>query len=183
MTESGIDHRMDGSDAGAGEHRNRTFDGQRHVDHYAIPFNHAERLQAIREAADQAIELVVGDDALAAVFAQPDEGSAVATVRVGVPVERVDRDVRLRAHEPLVVDTIPLENFCPGLGPLEVESIVSPEVFGVLEGTLALAREILLQAVRGYRLGRRVLFIDGQQVGDAVVIQVFHGAHGEDLRT
>ena len=125
------------------QHGNCTLDRQRHVDDDAIALAHVQRLETVCEAAYLAMKLAVGDDALAAVFAQPDEGSAVATVRVGVPVERVDRDVRLRAHEPLVVDTIPLENFCPGLGPLEVESIVSPEVFGVLEGTLALAREIL----------------------------------------
>src|SRR5690242_5447127 len=102
------------------------------------------------------MKLAVGDDALAAVFAKPDEGSTIATIGVGVAVKGVHRDVRFRAHKPLMMDAIPLENLGPGLCPLEMQRVVSPELFGIVEGTLALASEVLLQAVLRNALGRRV---------------------------
>ena len=100
---------------------------QRHVDDNAVALLHAQRLQAIGEAADIAIQLAIGDDALGAVFAQPDEGGAVGVLRVGVAIERVNGDVGARAGKPLVMDPVPLENLVPWLGPDELLGSFGPE--------------------------------------------------------
>ena len=115
VSESGIDDGMNRADAGAGQHGHGAFDGERHVDDDAVTLDDAQRLQAVGEAADHAVELAVGDDALGAVFAEPDEGGAIAALGVGVAVERVDGDVGLRAGEPFVMDAIPLEHLAPRL--------------------------------------------------------------------
>jgi hypothetical protein len=61
------------------------------------------------------VELAVGDDALGAIFAEPDVGGAVAAIGVCVAVECIDGDVCLGTEEPLVVDTVPDEDSSPGL--------------------------------------------------------------------
>ena len=78
VSEAGIDDGVDRADASAGQHGDHAFERQRHVDDNAIALLHAKRLQAVRKAADIAIELAVGDDALAAIFGQPDESNLVA---------------------------------------------------------------------------------------------------------
>src|SRR5579864_6749171 len=103
------------ADAGAGQHGDSAFDGEGHVDNDAITFHDSQRFQSIREAADHAVELAVGNNAFSAVFAEPDEGSAIAARRVGMTIEGVDGDVGLRTGEPFMADTIPLENLAPGL--------------------------------------------------------------------
>src|ERR1039458_9183408 len=115
VSESGVNDGMNCSNARARQHGHGTLDGKRHVDDDAIAFYYPQRLEAVGEAADHAIELAVGDDALGAVFAEPDESGAVAALGVGVTIERVDGDVGLRAGEPLVMDAIPFENLFPRL--------------------------------------------------------------------
>ncbi len=78
VAESGIDDGMDGADAGAGQHGYGAFDGQRHVDDDAVSLDHSQGSQSVGEAADHAVKLAVGDDALGAVFCQPDERGAIA---------------------------------------------------------------------------------------------------------
>jgi len=115
VSESGVTDGGDGADAGAGQHRDCAFNGERHVDDDAVALDYAQRLQAVGEAADLAVELAVGDDALGAVLAEPDEGGAIGALGVGVAIERVDGDVGLRAGKPFVMDAVPLENSAPRL--------------------------------------------------------------------
>ena len=127
VSQAGVDDGMNCADAGAGQHGHCAFDGERHVDDDAVALDHSQGLQAIGEAADLAVELAVGDDALGAVLAQPDEGGAIAAVGVGVTVERIDGDVGLRAGEPLMMDAVPVENLGPRLRPLEAAGVVAPK--------------------------------------------------------
>ena len=54
-------HRMDGADAGAGEHGNRRLGNHRHVDGDAVAFLDAAGLQYIGKAADFGVQLLVGE--------------------------------------------------------------------------------------------------------------------------
>lgn len=79
------------------------------------PFSTPRELQSVRESAILSMQRTVREDAFAAVVAESDECRMVAQFRTGVPVERVDRDVRLPAYEPVVMNAIPFENLAPRL--------------------------------------------------------------------
>ena len=87
MAEPGIDNGMDRAHAGAGQHGNHTFNGKGHVDDNPVSLADAERAQTVREAADHAVKLAVGDHALGAVFSEPDVGNAIEAVALGMAVE------------------------------------------------------------------------------------------------
>ena len=182
MSESGVDDGVNRADTRASQHGHGAFDGERHVDDDAIALYHPQRFQTVGEAADQAIELAVGDDALGAVFAEPDESGAVAALGVGMTVERVDGDVGLRAGEPLVMDAIPLENLAPRMRPLEAARVVGPEDFWIFKGALALGVPIFLQDVVGDDRGRRIFLIEIEQVGDVFRFGQGKRAHAKNLR-
>ena len=55
--QSGVDHRVDRSDARASQHGDHALKRQRHVDDDAVALLHAQRLQSVGKAADIAIEL------------------------------------------------------------------------------------------------------------------------------
>jgi hypothetical protein len=74
-------------------------------------FRDVQGLEAVGKAADQRVELTVGDDALRTIFAEPDVGDAVTALRVGMAVERVERDIGLSPDKPLVVNAVPTEDF------------------------------------------------------------------------
>ena len=95
VAEAGINNRMNGTDTRAGQHGNDALHGERHVDDDAVALADAEGFEPIRETAHLPVELAVGNDFFRAILAQPDEGGAIAALRVGMAVERVDGDVGL----------------------------------------------------------------------------------------
>ena len=88
--EAAEDDAVDGADARAGEHRDRELGDQRQVDRDAVAFLDAERSQHVRELADLAVQLPVGQRALVAGLAFPDDGGLVPAPRADVAVEAVD---------------------------------------------------------------------------------------------
>src|SRR5208282_1837976 len=177
-----IDHGMDRTDASAGQHGDRAFDGQRHVNDDAVPFHHAQRFQAVGEAADHSVKLPVGNDPLAAIFAQPNEGRTIATVRIRMPVKRVDGDIGFSAGEPLMMDAIPLQHAIPLAGPLKPASVIGPKYFRIFLGARALPQPIFLDSVAGDDRWGRVFLVQGQEIGDIFWFFDAENAHGDLLR-
>src|SRR5438105_9213666 len=127
MAKSGVNHGVNGADTGAGEHRHCAFDGERHVDDDTVAALHADRLQAVGEAAHHAVELRISYQPLAAIFAQPDESHPIAMVGESMAIESIDGDVRLPAKKPAMMHAVKIANLLPLLGPLESPGVVAPE--------------------------------------------------------
>src|SRR5205823_8879218 len=70
--EAAEDDAVGRADARAGEHRDRRLGDHREIDADAVAGPDAERLQYVGEAADLAMERVVGEDASLARLALPD---------------------------------------------------------------------------------------------------------------
>jgi hypothetical protein len=106
------------ADPRAREHRDRQLRDHRHVQRYAISLADAERGERVREPAHLGVQLSVGERALVAGLALPDDRGLVAAPRVlalEMAVETVVRDVELPAHEPLRERRLPVEHLLPGL--------------------------------------------------------------------
>ena len=71
-------HRVNRADARAGEHRDRDFGNERHVDRDAVAALHAELLEDVRELLDFDVEVPVGERAPVARLAFPDQRGLVA---------------------------------------------------------------------------------------------------------
>ncbi len=118
--EAAEDHGVHGADARAGEHRDRELGNERQVDGDAIAAADAERLQDVRELADFAMQVVVGQGAPIAGLAFPHDRRLVAASGAEMAIETVDRRVDRPADEPLRVWRIPVEHLGPRRGPLEL---------------------------------------------------------------
>ncbi len=75
--EAAEDDGMNRADPRAGEHRDRRFRNGRHINDDAIAFADSVSLQDVGEAADFAMQLLVGEDAFVARFAFPDDRGLV----------------------------------------------------------------------------------------------------------
>ena len=164
MAQAGIDDGVNRADTGAGQHGDHAFDGQGHIDDYPVAFHHAQRFQTVGEPAHHAIELAIGDDALAAVFAQPNESGAVAAVGVGMTIQGIDRDVGFGPGEPLVMHAIPLQHLVPFSRPRKAGRVIPPKSVGILQGAGTFSLPVFLDNVTGHDRGRGVLLIHDQQV-------------------
>ena len=79
------------------------------------------------------MQLDVGHNALGSVFSQPDEGRAVAALGVRMAIKRVQGDIGLAAHEPLMVHAIPLQSRGPRPSPYEALSVLAPETLWIFD--------------------------------------------------
>ena len=131
--EAAENHGVDGADAGATEHGNDGFGNERHVDQNAVAFFDAVPLEDIREHADFAVELLVGEGLFVAGFAFPNDRSLVAARAVEMAVEAVLAGVELSTDEPLGVGEFPVQDLLPLFAPDKIRSLASPEFLGVLE--------------------------------------------------
>ncbi len=123
------------ADARAGKHRDREFGHERHVDGDAIALLDAQRLQHVRERADLAIQIEVGQRPAIAGLPFPDECGLVAACAANVAIDAVDRHVDLAADEPLGVRRIaPVEHLRPLAAPLELGRKLCPERFWISFG-------------------------------------------------
>ena len=107
--ESAEHHAVNGTDARAGQHRDRGFGNHRQIDRDAISLLHAEASQDVRELADFNEELPVRQCALIARFPFEDDGGFVAPCRAHMPVETVGRHVELSIAEPGGEGCVPFE--------------------------------------------------------------------------
>ena len=98
-TEAAENHAVDRTDARAREHRDGCLGNVRKVNEHTRPFLAAVALQDVREDADLAMKLLVGEDTPLAWFALPDNGGFIATRTGEMTVEAVFGDVQLAANE------------------------------------------------------------------------------------
>ena len=127
----GIDHRVDGTNARTGQHRNHAFQRQRHVDDDPVALVHAQRFQTGGKAGDQLAQFIVGNFAFAAVFPDPDQRQLGAVGAISVAIQRVEGDVCLPADKPAMVGVLPLHHLLPGLRPGETLRPFAPKTSGV----------------------------------------------------
>src|ERR1044071_4226385 len=95
------------SETRARKHGNRQFWNERHVERNAVaPFN-AGTLEDVGKAADFRVELLIGERALVARFAFPDNGGLVAPPGLKMTVKAVIGNIRLASDEPFGVRQVP----------------------------------------------------------------------------
>jgi hypothetical protein len=70
---------------------------ERHINNDAVALLYAQRLQSVREPANLRMKLPVGDLTFGTVFTQPDVSDTIPPIRISMTVERIQRDVQLRA--------------------------------------------------------------------------------------
>src|SRR4029078_9700800 len=100
-TESGIDHTMNDTDAGAGKHGDDLFGYFRKVDGDPISLREPKFLERIRATIDLSVELGIGDGPFLVVLADPDDGDLVLAPGFDMTVQTVIRHVARGADEPL----------------------------------------------------------------------------------
>jgi hypothetical protein len=102
-SEAAEDHRMDGADPRAGQHRHQRLGDHRHVDHHAVALADALRLQGAAERGRLRLKLGEAGPALG-----PGDGgivddrSSIAVSRLDMAIDRVPADVADRVVVPAV---------------------------------------------------------------------------------
>ena len=133
--EASEDDRVDGSDAGTGEHRDCQFGDHRHVERDAVAGLDAQFFEDVGELADLAVELLVGEDADVARLAFPDDGGLVLAGAGEVPVETLVTGVEFASREPLGLGHLAFHRGVEVLEPVEVFlGELAPEARGVVLG-------------------------------------------------
>ena len=99
--ESAEDNRVHRADPRAGQHGNRRLGNVREINDHAIALFDVVPFQHIRETANFVMQLLVGERALVARFAFPDDCRLVSARPAQMPIETILRDVEFAADEPL----------------------------------------------------------------------------------
>ena len=126
-------HAMHSADAGAREHGNGRLGNVRHVNEHTVALLASIALQDVREDADFAVKLLIGEHAPFAGFAFPDDGGLVAARTGKMAVKAIFANVELAANEPFCKRHPPIENLCPLLPPEQIGGFFRPELFGRLD--------------------------------------------------
>ena len=159
-------HRVDLTDARAGQHRVGRFGHHRHVQHHAIACLHAEGFERVGELADFAVQLFVADvPAHARIVAFEDDRGLVGAVGQ-VTVDAVHADIELAVFKPADVQIVFRErhilDFRVRLAPVQHPGLLRPEGLVVVDGltvkflVLLLINQVLAPAfrIRFYRKNR-----------------------------
>jgi len=116
--------------ARAGEHGDGQLRDHGHVHDGPVTGFVAARLKDAGEADHQAMELLIGEEALVAGFALEQNRNLVFSMCRDVAVQAVVADVGFRAHEPASDGRLPFENLRPLLEPVDlVLGDAAPELF------------------------------------------------------
>ncbi len=146
--ETGEDHAVHRTDAGAGQHRHSQLWHHGQIEGHAVALAHPTAFQHIGKAADAVVQLRVGDrhGAVCRVVGLPQDGGSVPMLGQ-VPVQTVGGDVELCALEPAHGRRFKLSgtHVAPRLHPVVMASDVGPKGLGVVGCT---------QAGSGHRFGR-----------------------------
>lgn len=127
------DHRVRGTDAGAGEHRDDGLGDHRQVDRHPVALADTELQQRIGGLGDLVLELCVGDRATVTRLALEVDGDPLAMARLDMPVDAVVGHVELAVGEPLGKGRVgPVQ--CLGRldSPAEAARLLGPEAEAVL---------------------------------------------------
>ena len=103
------------------------------------------------------MQLRIGEAANLPRLALPDDGGFVGAGSKGIAVDAVVAEIELAADEPLGPGQVPVENFVPGLEPVQLARHAGPEFFRIFNGLLVEGL-VLFQALNvrlGAELGRR----------------------------
>ena len=96
-------HRMDGADAGAGQHGDHRLRHRRHVDQHPVALVHAVPAQHAGEGRHLAFQLVIGQHAPGTGDgAVPDQGALAAAAGIHMAVQRIPAGIGLAAREPAI---------------------------------------------------------------------------------
>ena len=166
------DHAVHGPDARARQHGNRELGDERQVDRDTIALRDPERLQDVGERRDLAIEIEVGQRAVLARLAFPDDGRLVAPWSARVAIDAVHARVQLPVGEPARVRRFPVEHLRERALPFELAGEACPEAFGVTRRFVVHRR---VPHDRGGREGRRrvEMPVFAQQRVDLCVVGVW----------
>jgi len=135
---------MDGANPRAGQHGNRGLGNIRQINDDPIAFFDVVSLQDIREAANFAMQLLVGEGAFVARFAFPHDCRLVAARPGQMSIQTIFRDVEFAADEPLRKRHFPFQNLFPFGAPDELARFSSPE-FCRLPDRLPIHSPILIE--------------------------------------
>ncbi len=127
------DHRVGGTDAGAGLHGHHAFDRHGQVQHHAIALFHPLRLQRVGQATHTREQVTVGDMGDLAVIRLEDDGHFVAPTSLHMAIQAVVRSVDQAVVKPAVERRMALvERPREGLVPREELSCQARPVAGVV---------------------------------------------------
>src|SRR5207247_6558346 len=112
----------------------------------AIAFFDVVPFQYIREAADFAMQLLIGERALVAGFAFPNDCGLVPTRPSEMPVQTIFGNVEFAAHEPFRERRLPFDNLLPRRAPDQFLRFARPEL-GRLPDRFSIHSPILSQAL------------------------------------
>ena len=144
------DDRVRGTQACAGEHRDRQLRDHPHVDRDRSAFLHAEPPEPVREANDLVLE--VGEGQLAAVVLRltfPVVGNLGAVPGLDVPVNAVEADIQLAAEVPPGVRRLPFVELAERLEPRDALAAFGfPELLEVAVVDLGLRVRLSREVIR-----------------------------------
>ena len=165
--EAAKDHRVDGADARAGEHRDHGFGDLGQVDRDAVALGDAERLEAAGGLLDALQHVGVGEGLGVAGLAHKVEGDAVAAALAHVAVHGVVARVEGAVVEPAGHGGVgPVEDLGEGLVPGEAQRGLAPILQAVGLGLLVFVAGRV--GVRGHAHQRREDPLLGVQVLEGV---------------
>src|SRR5678816_2979066 len=136
---------MHRSDSRAGQHRNRRLGNVRQINDDAIAFFDVVPFQHVRETADFAMQLLIGEGALVAGFAFPNYCGLVPTRPCEMPVQAIFRNVQFPANEPFHERRLPFEDLFPWRAPNQFLRFARPEL-GRLPDRFSIHSPVLSQA-------------------------------------
>ena len=128
--EAAEDDAVHRADARASEHGDGRFGNVRHVNEHAIALLASIALEDIRENADFAVKLLIGEHATVARFAFPDDGRLIAARAGKMTVQAVFGHIEFAAKKPFGKRHSPIENLCPLLPPQQIGGLLRPKFFG-----------------------------------------------------
>ncbi len=133
--ETGEDHGMNRANSCASEHRDDELRDHRHVNRNDIPLLDAERLQAIGELTNFAMQIGVGEFAFVARFTFPQDRRAISASFGNMFIKGVVASVGFTIAKPLRERFVPLQSFCEWLEPMQLfAGDVRPKLDGVVLG-------------------------------------------------
>src|SRR4029450_5059810 len=133
-------------DSRTGQHGNRCLGNVRQINDGAIAFFDLVPFQHVREAADFAMQLLIGERALVAGFAFPNYRSLIPPRPPEMSVQTISRNVQFPADEPFRERRLPFEDLLPRRAPDQFLRFARPEL-GRLPDGFSIHSPILSQAL------------------------------------
>ena len=118
---------MHRADPRAGEHGNRSLRNIREINDDTIAFLDAISFQDIREAANLAMQLLIGKCTFVARLTFPDDCRLVPAGASQMPIQAIFRNVEFASDKPLREGRFPFEHLFPSCPPNQLARFSRPE--------------------------------------------------------